>query len=301
MSSHESTRAILYALGANLGIAAAKGTAAVITKSGSMLAETIHSLADCTNQVLLLVGMKRSTMAADENHPLGYGKVVYFWSFIVAMLLFSMGGLFSIYEGIHKLHSPEPVKMVWVALLVLGFSIVLECFSLYGALVEIKKVRKQKKFFQWIKNTRNSELLVVLGEDSAAVLGLVTAFVFLMLAYIFDNPVFDAAGSISIGVILIFVSFFLIIRMKKLLIGSSADPEIKEELTKIILENKYVEEVYHLITIQVGPYIMLACKLRLVSGSDFEKACENINELEKNIKSNFPEIKWSFMEPDITD
>ncbi len=301
MSAHESKKAIFYALGANLGIAVAKGIAAIITMSGSMLAETIHSFADCTNQILLLVGMKRASLPADEDHPLGYGKAVYFWSFIVAMLLFSIGGLFSIYEGIHKLHEKEPLNMVWVALAVLGISICLESFSLYGALKEIKKVRKKKSFFLWFKETRSSELLVILGEDSAAVLGLLIAFVFVFLAYVFENPVYDAIGSISIGVILISVSFYLILRMKELLIGRAADPEIIAEIDNFIKENEYVERVYHSITIQIGPYAMLACKIKLDSNLTIDGGCKIINDLEKRLKQKFPLIKWSFIEPDISD
>lgn len=146
MAGHESTKAIYYALAANLGIAVSKGVAAAITMSGSMLAETIHSLADCVNQVLLLFGMKRSKIPPDELHPLGHGKDAYFWSFIVAMLLFSVGGLFSVYEGVHKLHVHENLQKVWIALTVLGISIILEGFSLFGALTEVKKIRQDKPF-----------------------------------------------------------------------------------------------------------------------------------------------------------
>jgi len=299
MAGHDSAKAIYYALFANLGIAIAKGIAAFITRSGSMLAETIHSLADCTNQVLLLFGMKRAMIPADENHPLGHGKDVYFWSFIVAMLLFSVGGMFSVYEGIHKLHLNEPVNQAWIALTVLGLSIVLELSSLYGALTEIKKIRGDKSFSDWLKTTRSSELMVVLGEDIAAVLGLVVAFVFVVLAHVLQNPVYDAMGSIVIGVILLLVSFFLIIRMKDLLIGKSADPEIQNAIKKHIESNSHIDGVLNIITVQIGPYIMLAGKIKLKKDLDITNACNAINSLEVELKQRFPEIKWSFMEPDI--
>jgi cation diffusion facilitator family transporter len=175
-------RAILYAFLANGSIAIAKSWAAWLTGSGSMLAEAIHSYADTANQVLLFVGLKQSVKEPDAEHPLGYGKLSYFWSFIVAMLLFSVGGLFSIYEGIHKYQHPEPLTQVWVAILVLLVAIVLELFSLLGCLREIRNVRGQRPFRTWLKHTRNSELVVVLGEDIAALLGLCLALLFISLA-----------------------------------------------------------------------------------------------------------------------
>lgn len=301
MAGQESTKAILYALGANFGIFVAKGIAAIITLSGSMLAETIHSLADCVNQLLLLFGMKYAKRPPDENHPLGYGKAIYFWSFIVAMLLFSVGGLFSIYEGYHKLHSHEPVQKVWLALTVLGVSIILEMFSLMGCLKEIKKIRKETSFKDWISTTRSSELVVVLGEDIAAILGLILAFIFVLFSHLFNQPVFDAIGSILIGIILLIVSVLLIIRMQTLLIGQSASPAICKMIKNEIASEGDIRKVYNIITIQIGPYIMLAGKIKVNSSMDINAACEVINRVEKNIKEKIPEIMWCFMEPDIKD
>jgi cation diffusion facilitator family transporter len=299
MSGHDSAKAIYYALFANLGIAISKGVAAFITGSGSMLAETIHSFADCTNQLLLLLGMKRAQVPPDKNHPLGHGKDIYFFSFIVAMLLFSVGGMFSIYEGIHKLHLNEPVNQVWIALTVLGISIVLEMSSLFGAMKEIGKIKGEKRFGEWLKTTRSSELIVVLGEDIAAVLGLVVAFVFVILSHFLQKPIFDALGSIVIGVILVLVSIFLIIRMKDLLLGKSADPDIQDAIKKHMAKDSRLEEVLNVITIQFGPYIMLAGKIKMKKDMDITEACVAINTLEVSLKKQFPEIKWSFMEPDI--
>jgi len=207
MSDHgSSAKAILYAFTANLGIALAKLAASIYTHSGSMMAEAIHSFADCGNQVLLYLGLRQAQKPPDAKHPLGYGKVTYFWSFIVALLLFSMGGLFSMYEGWHKLHAPEELHQAWIALAVLGASILLEFGSLVGCLREIKKLRKDKPLWRWVGTTRNAELVVVLGEDLAALLGLALAFVFVALATVTGNPVFDAVGSIVIGIIQIMAS-----------------------------------------------------------------------------------------------
>jgi len=298
---NSSIKAILYALAANFGIAIAKGIAAFITGSGSMLAETIHSIADCMNQLLLLIGLKRSKRLPTDEHPLGYGKVTYFWSFIVAMLLFSIGGLFSIYEGLHKLQSTEQINSVWIALVVLGVSIILESLSLTGAIKEINKLRKDESFSRWLKETRNSELIVVLGEDIAAVMGLCLAFIFVSLSVVLHNPVYDAIGSIIIGVILIIISIFLIIRMKTLLIGKSADPDIVLSINDIIKKNSNINEVYNLITMQFGPYIMLSGKIRLKSNLTIEEACLVINAIEQAVKMGHPEIKWTFIEPDVKD
>ena len=299
-SSHgSSAKAILYAFLANLGLAIAKSGAAVYTGSGSMLAEAIHSFADCGNQILLFIGLKQAEKPADEKHPLGYGKITYFWSFIVAILLFSMGGLFSVYEGWHKLHATEELNQVWVALLVLGFGIVLESFSLLGALKVIKHVRKDKPFWKWFKHTRNSELVVILGEDTAAILGLVIAFVFIGIAAITGNPVYDALGSICIGIILILVSVFIGWRIKSLIVGSSAEPELVELIDSIINKDDHIDQLLNSITIQFGPDIILAAKLKMRAGISVEETVKQINELEVEIKKHVPSVKMCFMEPDV--
>ena len=301
-STHSSTaRAILYAFLANGGIALAKSWAAWITGSGSMLAEAIHSYADAGNQVLLYLGLTRSTKPPDADHPLGYGKVSYFWSFIVAMLLFSVGGLFSIYEGIHKFLHPEPLTQLWIALLVLGFAIVLESFSLFGCLREIKHIRGERPFREWLKHTRSSELLVVFGEDVAALLGLCLAFVFVTLASLTGNATFDAIGSACIGVVLVTISVFLSMRVRALLVGLSADPEIQKAIDKVIAAEDDIERVFNVITIQLGPDTMLAAKIKLRSGVDIDTAVATINRLEQALKSKVPNLKWCFVEPDVAD
>ena len=272
-----------------------------MTGSGSMLAEAIHSYADASNQVLLYLGLRQSTRAPDAEHPLGYGKLSYFWSFVVALLLFSVGGLFSIYEGTHKFLHPEPLSQVWIAVAVLLIAIVLETFSLLGCIREIGKIRGERPFMDWLKETRQSELVVVLGEDLAALLGLCLALIFISLAAITGNPVYDALGSICIGVVLIVVSVFLTMRVRALLVGRSADPMIQDAIAKIIADDDHIEKVFNTITMQFGPDTLLAAKIKLKSGIDIETAIADINRLERNLKADIPKLKWCFMEPDVED
>ena len=234
MSAHDSSaKAILYAFLANLGIALSKLAAAIYTNSGSMLAESIHSFADCGNQVLLYVGLRQAQRPPTPQHPLGYGKISYFWSFIVALMLFSVGGLFSIHEGWHKLHRPpSPSGRRGWRLLVLGVSIVLETFSTLGCLREINKLRGDRTLRQWLKTTRNAELVVVLGEDVAALLGLVLAFVFVSLAAVTGNPAVRCLRLHRIGVVLICVSIFIAVRIKGLIVGRSAEEDLQEAISR---------------------------------------------------------------------
>ena len=301
-SSHDSTaRAILYAFLANFGIAIAKSWAAWLTGSGSMLAEAIHSYADTGNQVLLYLGLKQSQRPPDKDHPLGYGKLSYFWSFIVAILLFSMGGLFSIYEGYHKLTHPEPLSQVWIAIIVLILAILLEGGSLLGCIREIKKVRKGRPFREWLRHTRNSELVVVLGEDIGAQLGLILALCFLVMAWYTGNPVYDGMGSICIGVVLLVISAFIAWRVRSLLVGRSADPEVQDAINEIIEADPDIIGIFNTITIQFGPDTMLAVKLKLDPKLSINEAIDHINDLERNLKERIPKLKWGFVEPDGTD
>jgi cation diffusion facilitator family transporter len=300
--SHSSTaRAILYAFIANFGIAIAKSWAAWLTGSGSMLAEAIHSYADTGNQVLLYLGLKQSRRPPDDEHPLGYGKLSYFWSFIVAILLFTMGGLFSIYEGYHKLTHPEPLSQVHIAIIVLAIAILLEGGSLLGCLREINIVRGDRPFREWFRHTRTSELVVVLGEDIGAQLGLILALGFLVMAWITGNPVYDAMGSICIGVILLVISAFIAWRIKALLVGRSADPEIQAAINEIIAEQESIEHVFNTITVQFGPDTMLAAKIKLNEKFSINTAANDINALERKLRERIPGLKWLFIEPDVTD
>jgi cation diffusion facilitator family transporter len=296
-----SEKAILYALLANAGIALVKSWGAWFTGSGSMLAEAIHSYADAGNQILLFLGLVQARKPPDEEHPLGYGKISYFWAFIVAIMLFSLGGLFSIYEGVHKLLEPAPISQVWVALLILGIAVILEGASLLGALREIRKLRDGRTFREWLAVTRNAELVVVLGEDIAAEIGLVLAFIFVSLAGITGDSRYDAIGSICIGVVLIVVSIFVAIRIKSLIVGRSAEPRLRKMIDDIIEEDPAIERLLNTITLQIGPKIMLAIKIKIRSDLTIDEAVTHINRLEKRLKQQVPSIGWCFVEPDIVD
>ena len=299
--SHQnaSVKSIFFALMANLGIAITKTVAAVLTGSGAMLAESIHSYADCGNQGLLFLGLRATKKVPDSEHPLGYGKEIYFWSFIVALLLFSMGGLFSVYEGIHKINSHEGLTNPVIAIVVLSFSIILEAASLYGCLTQINKFRHNVNLWTWYKNSRKSELVVVLGEDIAALLGLTFALISIVLSIVTGNPIFDAFGSIGIGVLLIIVSFFLAVKVKNLLIGQSSDNETSEEI-KIFLEARpEIEKILNLITLQLGPDIMVAVKAKMAKVNSTEELVSKINACESELKKKNPDIQWVFFEPDI--
>jgi divalent metal cation (Fe/Co/Zn/Cd) transporter len=212
-----------------------------------------------------------------------------------------MGGLFSIYEGWHKLSAHEELHQAWVALLVLGVSIALEFGSLLGCLREIKKLRKEKSLRYWLKHTRNAELVVVLGEDLAALLGLAVAFAFLGLAVITGNSMFDALGSITIGVILVCVSIFIAIRIKGLIVGRSAEEDLQQAIHAEVEANAGIDDLLNAITLQLGPQVMLALKVRMHAGLSIEQAVDHLNELERNIKAKFPEVAWCFVEPDTAD
>jgi len=296
-----SIKSILFALLANLGIAITKTVAAVITGSGAMLAESIHSYADCGNQGLLFWGLKATKKKPDQEHPLGYGKEIFFWSFIVALILFSMGGLFSIYEGIHKLRAHEGLNNPLIAIVVLCVSMVFEAASLYGCLVQIKKVKHSESLWSWYKNSRQSELVIVLSEDTAALLGLSFALLAVVLAMVTGNPVFDAIGSIGIGVLLIIISIVLAVKVKSLLIGQSTDADTYADIKAFLESRPEVESVLNLITLQLGPQIMVAVKARMTRVGSTGQLIRNINKCELELKKHNHDIRWVFFEPDISD
>jgi len=296
-----SIKAIIYALGANGGIAIAKGFAAWHTSSGAMLAEAIHSFADCANQVLLLVGLRRAKKPVSEEHPLGYGKAIYFWSFIVALMLFSMGGIFSIYEGMHKMLHPVMPTSPWVAVGVLGISILLELGSLKGALNEVSKVRGKRSLARWFKASRQSELIVVVGEDIAALLGLLLALAAVLLTIVMTNPLFDALGTMAIGVVLVLVAVAVGIEVKSLLIGESADPETVSAMRDFLSGRPEVAQIYSLITLQLGTELMVAVKGRMQQQGTIAELIEDINRVEAELRAAFPQVRWIFFEPDVKD
>jgi len=300
-NTHNSLKSIYYALTANAAIAVTKTIAAIFTGSGSMMAESVHSFADTGNQLLLLLGLKRSKQGASKEHPLGYGKAIYFWSFIVALMLFSMGGLFSIYEGIHKLITRSPIEYYYIAVIVLSFSVIAEFLSLLGVLKEINKIKKEKSLWEWFQTTKRSELVVVLGEDSAAVLGLLFALIAVILSGVTGNPIYDSLGSIFIGLLLVFVAIQLGIKIKSLMIGERASEEVESGIIKLLNDSKKIKQIYHLISIQLGEDVMISLKVKMSEIKSAEVLVEDINYCEKLIHQNFPEIKWIFFEPDNQD
>ena len=297
----DSLKSIFFALGANFAIALAKTVGAVFTGSASMLAEAIHSFADCGNQALLIWGLKEAKRAASDDHPLGYGRAIYFWSFIVALMLFSMGGLFSIYEGVHKLHATEPVKYAWVAVGILTFGVAAESVSLWGALREINKERGQLGLWRWFRTSRQSELIVIFGEDLAALGGLVLALGFIGLTMFTGSPVWDAVGSICIGVLLVLVAILVGVEVKALLVGQSAEPHVLARMRAHLEGQPQVAQLYSVITQQLGNEIMVAVKARMQPlGSDVA-LIEAINAVERGLREAFPKVRWIFFEPDLRD
>ncbi len=301
MSQASSLRAVLYALGANSGILIAKGTAAAVTGSSAMLAEAIHSAADCGNQILLLRGMKEAKREPDAKHPLGYGKVVYFWAFLVAVLLFTLGGLFSVYEGWHRLHQSEPMTNPVIAVVVLAVSIVLEAFSLAGCIREIRKVAGGKSLWKFFRVSRNSELIIVLGEDIAALAGLTLALIAILLALATGNPMFDALGSMAVGVLLIVVAVLLTLEIKALITGESAEADTENAIRAFLTARSEVSEIYSLLTLQMGDGIMLAVKARMAETASAATMLAAINRVEADLRIAFPAVQWCFFEPDTRD
>jgi cation diffusion facilitator family transporter len=298
--NYDTSKHVIQSLIVNLLIVIAKAFAAFMTKSGAMLAETIHSFADCTNQVLLLLGIKQAKKPADANHPFGYGMSVYFWSFMVAMLLFTIGGMFSIYEGIHKYNHPEPVEQIGWGVTILLFSISLEGYAAYSNVVELKKRKGNQNFFSYLRSTKESDLIVVFGENSAAVFGLILALIALLASYYTGDGRYDAMGSLAIGLVLILVAIFLSIEVKSLLIGESADPIVSEAINKLIDENQNVEILLSCRTVQQGPGEVLVC-MRVKCNSEMNTVgiSNLINDFEAQLKIIRPEVKWIYIEPDM--
>jgi cation diffusion facilitator family transporter len=297
----DSIKSILYALFANLAIAIAKGFAAFWTGSSAMLAEAIHSLVDSCNQLLLLFGMKQSKRPADSDYPLGYGKSIYFWSFLVAVILFSLGGMFSIYEGIHKFSNPEPLFKPSIAIGVLLFAIIAESVSLWGCMNAVNKERFNRPLIRWFKESRSSELLVVFGEDVAALLGLVLALAAIVTSAITGNPIYDAIGTIMIGALLVIIAFLLATEVKDLLIGQGVENHTKLDMETFLESRPEIDQLYNLLTLQMGPDAMVAVKARMSPTGSEEGLVNAINKVEREFRQEFPMVSWLFFEPDNRD
>ena len=297
--SGDSTRAILFALGANVAIACAKGVAAYFTRSSAMLAETVHSLADSGNQLLLLWGMRQAKRPSSPDYPLGYGKAIYFWSFLVAVMLFTVGGMFSLYEGVHKLQHPEPVQRWWWAVGVLVFGIGAEAVSMRACLQEVDKLRDGRSLWQWFRQSRQSELVVIFGEDFAALLGLCFALFAVLMTAATGNPLWDAIGTVMIGVLLIVVAVLVAIQIKAMLIGQSVDPAVQARMRKFLDDRPEIGSVISLITLQLGNDVMVSVQARMREEHSAKALVTQITDVERALKREFPEVRWSFFEPEI--
>lgn len=299
-SEGHSTKVVLTSLAVNAAIALAKLGAAVFTHSGSMMAEAIHTAADCLNQLLLLVGLKQASSGPSERHPLGTGRASYFWSFMVALMLFVGGGVFSIGEGVEKVLHPEPIEHVSIGAGILIFSLVLEVGSLAQCIGEINKKRGSLAATDYLKVTKDAELVVCTGENFAAVVGLGFALTALVLAR-FVDPRFDGVGSIMVGVVLVWVALFLARKCKSLLLGEAADPEVAKAIRDAAREDDRILEVLRLIAVQQGPgEVMIAAKVRFVDALPATEVANAINAFEVRVRTRLPEVRWQFIEPDIT-
>ena len=290
----DSLKSVLFALFANLAIAIAKSVAAFFTGSGAMLAEAIHSYADSGNQLLLILGLRQTRKVPTEEHPLGFGKSIYFWSFLVAVILFSVGGMFSIYEGVHKLQHPEPLSYPWIAIGVLAFAIVAESISMWGCMREVNKERRGRSLWQWFRSSRSSALIVVFGEDLAALLGLIFALLAVLATFLTGNPTWDALGTVLIGVLLIVIAVFIAVEVKELLIGQSVEPELQLSMREFLAGQPQIEEVYNLLTMQFGPDAMVAVKARMAPQGGEQALLDAINRVESDFRQQFPSVSWLF-------
>jgi cation diffusion facilitator family transporter len=299
VASHGGTRAIIAALLANAGIAAAKFIGYLITGSSSMLAESVHSLADTSNQGLLLLGGQRAKRAATPEHPFGYGRDRYFYSFIVALLLFALGSVFALYEGIHKLEEPEELTSPLVAVAILVVAIALEGYSFRTAIAESRSLKGDGTWWQFIRQSKVPELPVVLLEDFGALIGLVLALLGVGLTVFTGNPVFDALGTIAIGLLLGVIAIILIIEMKSLLVGEGAAPPVLRQIVEG-LESGSVERVIHIRTQYIGPEeLLVAAKIALATGLPLKEVAQAIDDAEARVRAAVPVARIIYLEPDL--
>ncbi len=299
MSAGGGTRAILAALAANAGIAVAKFVGFAITGSASMLAESVHSVADTSNQGLLLLGQKTSRREATREHPFGFGRDRYFYSFIVALMLFSLGSAFALYEGIHKLQDPEPLTSPLVAVVILVIAILLEAYSFRTAVVESNKIKGDVSWWGFIRQSRTPELPVVLLEDTGALLGLVFALFGVGLTVITGDARWDGAGTVMIGVLLGVIAVILIIEMKSLLIGEGATPRELDAISAAIVGGK-VARLIHIRTQYLGPdELLVAAKIALEPGLPLADVAAEIDAAERRIRNAVGAARLIYLEPDL--
>lgn len=300
MSTEGGTKAVVAAMIANGGIAVTKFLAYLATGSSSMLSEAIHSVADTCNQGLLLIGGKRSLRAPDVEHQFGYGRTRYLYAFVVAIVIFLLGGLFSLYEGWHKFHHPEPLEKVWIAYLVLLISIVLETWSFRTALREVNKSRGSRSLFQYVRVARQPELPTVLLEDAGALVGLCFALFGVFMAEQTGDYRWDGVGAIAIGTLLVIIAIFLAIEMSSMLVGESALPEEEAAIRSALQEQAGVDSVIHMRTLHTGPdELLVGVKIGVSRDLSIQDVAGIIDSGEARIRAVVPSARWIYVEPDI--
>jgi cation diffusion facilitator family transporter len=300
MSTAGSTRAILAALAANAGIAAAKFVGYLITGSSSMLAESVHSVADTANQGLLLWGQRQARREADRLHPFGYGRSRYFYSFVVALVLFTLGSVFALYEGYHKISHPEPLTSAPVAIAILVAAIGLESYSFRTAIVESRPLKGSSGWWRFIRASRNPELPVVLLEDAGALIGLIVALTGVGLTVLTGNAVWDGIGTIGIGALLGVIAVILMVEMHSLLIGEGATPEQQRAIWEALEGTSHVDRVIHLRTQYLGPDEMLVgAKIALPPDCELATVAKVIDDAEARIREAVPAARVIYLEPDL--
>ena len=297
MAAHASKKVIYAALVGNGLIAICKFIAASISGSSAMLSEGIHSVVDCGNQLLLLYGLRRSNRKPDESHPFGYGMELYFWTFVVAILIFALGSGISIYEGIEKVYHPEPIVAPGLSYVVLVLSMIFEAFAWTIAYREFQKTRGEQSFVEAVRHSKDPTVFTVLFEDTAAMLGLVIALIGIAGAHMLNMPVLDGLASIAIGIVLALVAVLLAIESKGLLIGEGADPAIVEDIRLIVQEDFRILRINEILTMHLGPNdILLNASLDFVDGVVAEEVEAAISSLEEQIKQAHPSVSRIFIE-----
>jgi cation diffusion facilitator family transporter len=306
MATDGGTKAVVAALLANTGIAITKFLAFFLTGLSSMLAEAIHSVADAGNQVLLLVGGKKSRREATEEHPFGYGRERYIYAFLVSIVLFTVGGLYALYEAYHKFdeirsgHHEDAGKWWWVPLVVLGMAIVLESFSLRTAVIETNKVKADASYKDFIRRAKQPELPVILLEDVAALLGLVFALFAVSLSLITGNYYFDVAGTAMIGLLLVAVAVVLAVETKSLLLGEAATPEAQERIAGALRGTPGIERIIHMKTLHLGPEeLLVGAKIAVGASETGAQVATTIDAAEQAVRTAEPMATVIYLEPDI--
>ncbi|WP_062213054.1 cation diffusion facilitator family transporter [Demequina oxidasica] len=300
MSTDGSTKAIVAALSANLGIGVTKFVAFGLTGASSMLAEAIHSVADSGNQILLLVGGKQARKEADAEHPFGYARNRYYYAFLVAVVLFSLGGLFALYEAWHKFQHPEPIESwLWVPIAVLVMAICLEGYSFRTAVHESNKVRGKLGWLAFIRKSRSPELPVILLEDFGALLGLFFALFGVSMTLITGNGLWDAAGTAMIGLLLVIIAIVLARETKSMLMGESVTEEDDARIRAAFAESE-LGDIIHLRTMHLGPDdVLVACKVGVRPGATIEHIAAHVDDAERRIRAEVPAARLIFIEPDL--